>query len=406
MQIEPVKGNIMKALKKWSIAMWRTVLISAFLGFEVFIGAGSVQAGTVGFFLDIYTGNNTDVIGDIVLEKEGMANVLILPELDQGELINSYTSPDYASNSIRSYTVDGRLFYKRKWSSGRLGVTERDPQTFKVIRSFELQENPGASEHRFAMVGSKAYYKNNYEWDILSGYIGGQFKVYDYETTIKETLLEADDKDNIGVPFSDNGNLYAIVTEQIDSGTRSIKFYRRDLSSGILSELIGDFLFTGLEEYLFLEDYAIDDDAVYWPVVRRSDKQVEVWRYRFEDELPELISAAIVSDKLIQINKIDVDSGHILLTFYEDNGQLGGYQGNVIWIDTIENEWSVIDTGLHIFDGEILYYDTPPNLDPPENPGGEDEGGDDTDDDSQDNSDGDNGGDGGGGGGCFIHGLF
>jgi hypothetical protein len=392
----------MKALKKRSISIRHVGLITAFLAFEIFIGASSVQAGTVGLFLDCSTGGETDVFGDIAIETDGKANVLILPELEQGKVINSYSSPDYASNTISSYTVDGRLFFKRKWSSGTVGITERDPQSFQVINGFSLNENPGASEFRFAVVGNQAYYHNNREWDILAGDIGGQFKVYDFETTVKETLLEWGDDDNIGDPFSDSGNLYSIVTERIDADRSSIQFFKRDLTSGILSEVIGSFLFTGLDGYQFRWDYAVDDGAVYWPVVRTSDKQVEIWRYTFGDELPELIFAAVVSDKLQQINKIDVDNGQILLTLYEDSDDPGGYSGNVLWYNTLDDEWSLIDTGLHIFDAEILYYETPPVIDTPEDTSEEDDGNDNTNDDSQHNSDGDSGG----GGGCFIFSLL
>ncbi len=351
---------MIKSRRELMTPIWFFILFLFSFAFLISADSANGQDGSVAIFLDCYSGGSTDVIEGIVIETDRKANVVILPETGQGKVIYQYESPDYAPNTQTAYTVNRRLFFCTSWSSGRLDVEEKNPHTFEKIGEYMIGGTTGVSLSKFAVVGNKAYYNTKHEWNYLYGYRGGEFKVYNFTNKTYETLLAYGHEDNKGDHFSGNDNLYSILTTDMDENTVAIIVYKRDLSSGEIADVKG-VSYTHNQLYQ-LAGVAIDGDALYWVAKRYSDGNVSIWRYFYGGGVPEKIFSEIIMTELTNINKIDVDNGYIFLALRTNSETNNNYNGNIFWYDSANNEWTVLDTGLNIFSGQIFYYDTLPDL--------------------------------------------
>ena len=350
---------------------------------------GAPDNMTAVVYLAFSTGSNIEHIHGEKIESNSQAVVVLIPETGTAKILEQNTSYDFAKNQLQIYAVDDRLFLLDVSNPHDGEYTDIDLYDLNVT-TFERGNRKWITnqpdQDNFAIVAGKAYYRRHRYFKLLIGNRGGEFMVGDLSgsggvDSLK--LLSHDHSDNSPwhKNFSDNGNLYAVYFHE---GEDQLQICRRDLTSGEITKVLGDFTITDYEQY---ERWAFDIDygAAFWARHRKSDKQVEIWRYNFTDP-PELLFAQVLFDESgpdLYDLQMDVDNGHVLLFSY--------FCDYIILFDSKAKTSSKIELGMtSAYDGAILYQDHPDMQD--------------TDDDSEKGGDenddgGDDGGGGGGGGG-------
>ena len=257
--------------------------------------------GTLLLFLA--TSQDTSEFNDVIdQEIERSQQSLIRYSVATGAalVIETNTSPEFAPSILHPMVVDDRLFtIDRATEANSVNINQRDPATNAIIATGFFSGN--TSENCLTIVGNDLYY-----WDFKeSGPFprSGSFGLKRIETFInpsqatsnEKEFLVSFDEDAIGcgrVTQASGGSLYS-AWQPFDENT--IGFFRRDLSTGMITEDLGTFDILDAAEFQEIYTFAFDDDRAYYARTRESGGTFEIWRYDFID-LPRLIFASDAND--------------------------------------------------------------------------------------------------------------
>jgi hypothetical protein len=233
----------------------------------------------------------------ITIEKSAKAVVLYVPERNEATLIDSYTSPSYAPHTKRPHTIDDRFFVGTKYSTS-LNYAEYDPQTLRPMSSATAKQVVEASQNQFLLKGARPE---------------------DPVTTIT----------------------------------------RVDPSSSGDSEIVASFEVSDVASYVPSRwwQMALDNDVVYWTAMSYQDQGLvgEVWSFQLNDPAsdPKMHSFAVpdAPGEMSMILKFDVDDGHAVI----QPRFSGSTDSRLILYDLNTGSVDLVDTGLSIFDVQILH---------------------------------------------------
>lgn len=311
------------------------------------VGAGRASNGDTTILYLVTSQSSTSYFAEygISVEQGTQTMIRLIPDTGSAEVVDTNYSPSYAKSTIRPYTVDGRFFVFQSWSpseyTGHHNFTEFDPITNNHILSFRV--NDPARTYCYAIIDNHYYYRESRVYDFMSrGYLGGDFKHLQFENGTSGTgdfLLDNNDTENC------KGNLHAVNGKLYDAyqDNNQLEVYSRDLTTGKIAETLGSFTVSDSDQYYNRYDFAFDDDSVYWARRRKSDNQIEIWRYDFINQ-PEFVYGG-VTNNIDAIHFFDVDKGQIAL---------GDQDGYVLLFDYTKNEYSVIDIGFSFYDLQIM----------------------------------------------------
>ena len=272
----------------------------------------ALSTNQIGLFLAIHGGSSSDLLRTVVtdsatgemvgtknitIDRDAKAVVLYLPDSEEVLVLDSYTSPSYAPHTKRPYTLDDRVFIGTKYSTS-LDYAEYDPSSLQVIANPQAKEEVLSSQSLYRLEGARS------ENPV---------------TTVSRINPNTNEADKTLVSFQVSG---------IDGYVRASWYH-----------------------------IAVDNDTAYWVALseRGSRLEGEIQAYSLVDPVALAQKRRFVvpdpPGEVAMILKFDVDDGHAVI----QPRFVGGGDSHLILYDINTGLAELVDTGLKIFDVQIVH---------------------------------------------------
>lgn len=308
--------------------------------------------------------SNTEYITEYNLSIDSSYQTLLrfIPSLSTLEKLGDWASFSYAEVSMRPYTVDGRLFVVKYDTT----YERSDDHSFEEYQPTvgSLQEPTVSNfyvwdpfdDNCAAIIDQQYFYRSYPTFDALYGYEDGEFKRFDFSIGSPpqgegEKLIARGDGENcFGHLGVSNGGLYDVWYDS--SQQNSVAVVRRDLQTGRIAEVLGEFYFPDSEQYTVTEgsvtlgtySFAFDDTGVYWARRRLADGNLEIDHYDFKNP-PRRIFSQVVEQISGTPYYLDADMGHVVV---------GDGKGAFMLLNTHTNRHQVFDLGISYYELQLL----------------------------------------------------
>ena len=297
----------------------------------------------------------------IQLESSSKSVVLFLPDTGESTVITSYSSPSYAPNFKRPYTIDDRLYISGKFTNGgAMTITEYD--TDDLSRGAEWGTQSDALDPGYAVAGGQVYFKtgSTQQWSMSRGFYNAPG---DYMSSPFDARLETNEmqKPELGFALVSGGaTLYgAKLPSEADPITG---VFTVDPNTGQPADrYITAFEIEDWDDYLpsSWRNVVISDGMAYWAgfLEKGTGHSLEILAASlanpddftvYEFDLP------VTGNAVNGFNStIDADGGYVLIKPWYD----GGDRSKVLLFDTVKGTAEIIDTGFHIVDAQLLFIE-------------------------------------------------
>ena len=297
----------------------------------------------------------------IQLESSSKSVVLYRPDTGESTVIVSYSSPGYAPNFKRPYTVDGHLYISGKFTDGG-AMTITEYATDDLSRGAEWGTQTDALDPGYAMAGGQVYFTtgSTQQWSMSRGFYNapGDYMSSPFSDRWSSTEMA---KPDLGFSLVSGGDtLYGAKLPSENDPITGV--FTVDPETGQPAERY----ITAFE----IEDWddnhpsswrnvVIEDGMAYWVGFRAGPAEytVEVLAADLAD--PDNFTVyefdmPPAGKEITGFNStIDADGGYVLIKpFYE-----GGDRSKVLIYDTAQETAQLIDTGFHITDAQLIYIE-------------------------------------------------
>jgi hypothetical protein len=296
----------------------------------------------------------------IQLESSSKSVVLYLPDTGESTVIVSYSSPSYAPNFKRPYTVGDHLYISGKFTNGgAMTITEYDTEDLSRDAEWGTQEdalNPG-----YAVAGGQVYFNtgSTQQWSMSRGFYNAPG---DYVSSPFNSRWETSEMDKPELRFdliSGGDTLYGATLPTEENPITGV-FTVDPVTGQPADSYITAFEIEDWDTYrpASWRNVVISDDIAYWAgfVEGSGTNSVEILAASLTD--PDVFTIyefdmPASDNQIIGFNStIDADGGYVLLKpFYQ-----GGDRSLVIF-DTVTETVQVIDTGFVVVDAQLLYIE-------------------------------------------------
>ena len=299
----------------------------------------------------------------IQLESSSKSVVLYLPDTGESTVITSYSSPSYAPNFKRPYTVDDRLYISGKFTNGgAMTITEYDTGDLSRVAEWGTQSD--ALDPGYAVAGGQVYFNtgSTQQWSMSRGFYNAPG---DYMSSPFNSRLETSEMAKPELRFdlvSGGDTLYgAKLPTEADPITG---VFTVDPVTGQPAErYITAFEIEDWNDYLpsSWRNVVISDGIAYWAGFIESrgggtTHIVEILAADLTD--PDIFTVyefdmPASGQEVIGFNStIDADGGYVLLKpFYQGGDRL------LLIFDTATETARLIDTGFVVVDAQLIYIE-------------------------------------------------
>ena len=307
-----------------------------------------LNPGESGIYMTVSAGSSSSFVRGIEIEKSYRAVVLYVPATDEAIVLDTYTSPGYAPNVRRPYTVDDRLFINTEWTdSGGLDFKEFDPETSVQIVAVDHSSGGDADERAITAVDDHVYY-----WSSVERFGQSSLRYLTRASLQARSSERVGSAQGGGTLFWAGSSLYGITTPFESSPDFNV--YRIDPRDATATTQ-DEFEVTTFDGYLsgsFADPAAVGGTA-YWVsgTAVGSSTEFTVWQYDLTTGggITELLTftAAVAPSFIIQF---DVDDD-VFLVHARKQGVL---QSVFVLHDADTGETSVHDLGVNAIDADVL----------------------------------------------------
>lgn len=296
--------------------------------------------GESGLVLAVGTGSADTRVGDLTLHTDTSAVVLLTTDGRRATTLDSASSPDYASSTVRLMRSGDRVFSLRRWESGSLDVVEYDISAAAPRGTVTTWDR--ASQESTVVIADTLYYRT----ERGLGSDGGRYMAM----PLSSTSTRGDEIPGADVPWgirTDGERLYSmtkdgarIVLETFDPATGR--------STGVLADV------TAQHDEEFEPGawrFTVDDGVVFWTTLHIATGTVSLWSFSAGDALPAPVSDSPASG-LTSIVAVDCDDGRFVVL-----GRAASSQEVLLLYDATTQAWQRLDLGLSIHDVVIVHVD-------------------------------------------------
>jgi len=297
----------------------------------------------------------------IQLESSSKAVVLYLPDTGESTVIVSYSSPSWAPNFKRPYTVNDHLYISGKFTGGG-AMTITEYSTGDLSRGAEWGTQADALDPGYAVAGGRVYFHTGgtKQWSMSRGFYNapGDYMRSPFSDRwssiemaapdIRFSLVSGGDTLYGAKLPSESDPITGVFTVDPDTGQPADRY-------------LTAFEIEDWDDYHFSSwrNVVIEDGIAYWAGFRNgpSTYTVEI----FAADLADPDNFTVYEFDMPSIGKavtgfnstIDADGGYVLIKpFYE-----GGDRTKVLIYDTSRETAKIIDTGFDITDAQLIYIE-------------------------------------------------
>lgn len=297
----------------------------------------------------------------IQLESSSKSVVLYLPDTGESTVIVSYSSPSYAPNFKRPYTVDDHLYISGKFTNGgAMTITEYD--TADLSRAAEWGTQEDALDPGYAVAGGRVYFHtgSTQQWSMSRGFYNAPGDYMSSPFDSRWDIYEMAKPELRFALVSGGEILYGAKLPTEDDPITGV-FTVDPVTGQPADRYITAFEVEDWDTYLpsSWRNVVISDGMAYWAgfLEGRNTHSVEILAASLED--PDVFTIyefdMPVSDiQIIGFNStIDADGGYVLIKPWYD----GGDRSKVLLYNTADETVEIINTGFHIVDAQLLFIE-------------------------------------------------
>ncbi len=297
----------------------------------------------------------------IQLESSSKSVVLFLPGTGESTVITSYSSPSYAPNFKRPYTVDDRLYISGKFTNGgAMTITEYD--TGDLSRGAEWGTQSDALDPGYAVAGGQVYFNtgSTQQWSMSRGFYNAPG---DYMSSPFDSRWETNEMTKPELRFSLVSGGATLYGAKLPSEADPITgVFTVDPNTGQPADrYITAFEIEDWDDYLpsSWRNVVIADGMAYWAgfLEKGTGHSLEILAASLTDPDDFTVyefDMPVTGNTVNGFNStIDADGGYVLIKPWYD----GGDRSKVLLFNTADETAEVIDTGFHIVDAQILFIE-------------------------------------------------
>jgi hypothetical protein len=297
----------------------------------------------------------------IQLESSSKSVVLYIPDTGESTVIVSYSSPSYAPNFKRPYTVDDRLYISGKFTNGgAMTITEYDTDDLSRAAEWGTQED--ALDPGYAVAGGRVYFHtgSTQQWSMSRGFYNAPG---DYISSPFDSRWDTKEMAKPDLRFalvSGGDTLYGAKLPTEDDPITGV-FTVDPVTGQPADRYITAFEVEDWDTYLpsSWRNVVISDGMAYWAgfLERRNTHSVEILAASLTDQDDFTIyefDMPASGNEIIGFNStIDADGGYVLIKPWYD----GGDRSKVLLYNTADETVEIINTGFHIVDAQLLFIE-------------------------------------------------
>ncbi len=299
-----------------------------------------LSPGETGLVLAVGTGSSDARVGNLTLHTDHRAIVLLATDGEHAATLDSSSSADYASSTVRLMRSGDRVFSLRKWDGGSLDAVEYDLASATQRGTVTTWDD--ASQWSTVVIDDTLYYRT----ESQGGSDGGTYLAL----PISSTSTRGQEITGAEVPWgirTDGDQLYSMTKD----GAR-IVLETFDPATGRSTGVVGDF--TAQQDEQFEAGswrFAVDDGVVFWTTLHPATGTVALWSYRPGQELPVPVAES-ASAGLASILAVDCDDGRFVVL-----ARTASSQEVLLLYDETTQAWQQLDLDLSIHDAVIVHLD-------------------------------------------------
>lgn len=296
-------------------------------------------------------------IHDIQLETSVKALVAYAPSSDDLIVFDTYTSPSYSKNTKRPQTSDDRLIVAQKWhGGGSMDFQEYDPSTLTTssqgVASYRSSHD--VEEQNLTFDAEGAFYRTNVEEDLFRRTTTGGDLVYlRHDDNVESVVLGR--LQNYALIHAYGDELFGITP--VWAGNPTVAFYSINTDTASQSEL-GSFSFPGFDSYNSWTRPVVDNGIATWASAETFGSQttVRLWSMSLADAPHDPVTIDLEIDGEFQVLDVDRDDDFFVMLIRRPGT---GIANELALFDKLSGDLTVVDTGLKIFDVEVVRYGEP-----------------------------------------------